>query len=76
MRYCPSKHKDGGEVSNGFVQSVKEKSTMIFVLIGKERQEGGGDNCIVGIQRQIDMLCCYEIVSVAVLEGGIVNNAR
>ena len=63
-------------MSNGFVQSVKEKNIMIFVLTGKERQRGGGDNCIVVIQRQIDMLGCYEIVSVAVLEGGIVNNAR
>ena len=63
-------------MSNGFVQSVKEKKIMIFVLKGKTRGKGGGVNCIVGIQRQINMLCCYEIVSVAVLRWGIVNNAR
>ena len=56
--------------------SVKEKNIMMFVLKGKKRGKGGGDKCIVGIQRQIDMLCCYETVSVGVLEWGIVNNAR
>ena len=48
----------------------------MFVLKGKKRGKGGGDKCIVGIQRQIGMLCCYEIVSVGVLGWGIVNNAR
>ena len=63
-------------MSNGFVQSVKEKNIMMFVLKGRTREKGGGDDCIVGIQRQIDMLCCYEMVRVAVLKWGIVNNAR
>ena len=45
-------------MSNGFVHSVKEKNIMMFVLKGKKRGKGGGDDCIVGIQRQM----CFVVV--------------